>query len=242
MVIIRENTEGLYSGIGERTAERATDLRVITRARLRARDPRGLRAVARSATRGAPGDGKRRVTCIVKHNVLQGCRLFLDVFREVAAALPRRSSTTSRSSTRSRCSCSRSPSATTSASPPTCSATSSPTSPRCSRAAWAWPSAATSATTTRCSSRSTARRRRSPARTARTRWRCCSRPARRWPGSAAATPTSASRAPHAAIEAAVASIVERGEPLTADLGGTAGTRAVAAAVRDEVDRRLRCAP
>src|SRR2546423_11132394 len=31
MVIIRENTEGLYSGIGERTADRATDLRVITR-------------------------------------------------------------------------------------------------------------------------------------------------------------------------------------------------------------------
>ena len=31
MVIVRENTEGLYSGIGERTADRATDLRVIMR-------------------------------------------------------------------------------------------------------------------------------------------------------------------------------------------------------------------
>jgi 3-isopropylmalate dehydrogenase len=31
MVILRENTEGLYSGNGEKTAERATDLRVITK-------------------------------------------------------------------------------------------------------------------------------------------------------------------------------------------------------------------
>src|SRR5688572_2043989 len=31
MVIVRENTEGLYSQIAERTADRATDLRVITR-------------------------------------------------------------------------------------------------------------------------------------------------------------------------------------------------------------------
>ena len=37
---------------------------------------------------GAPGDHRRRVTCIVKHNVLQGCRLFLDVFREVARGYP----------------------------------------------------------------------------------------------------------------------------------------------------------
>jgi isocitrate/isopropylmalate dehydrogenase len=84
MVIIRENTEGLYSGIGERNADRATDLRVITR---RASERVITRAfeLSRQRDRGAPGDGKRRVTCIVKHNVLQGCRLFLDVFREVAA-------------------------------------------------------------------------------------------------------------------------------------------------------------
>ena len=35
MVIVRENTEGLYSGIYERTADRATDLRVITRSEAR---------------------------------------------------------------------------------------------------------------------------------------------------------------------------------------------------------------
>ncbi|MGN6104589.1 MAG: isocitrate/isopropylmalate dehydrogenase family protein [Kofleriaceae bacterium] len=87
MVIIRENTEGLYSGIGERTSDRATDVRVITR-RASERVITAAFELARQRDRGAPGDGKRRVTCIVKHNVLQGCRLFLEVFREVAARYP----------------------------------------------------------------------------------------------------------------------------------------------------------
>jgi 3-isopropylmalate dehydrogenase len=87
MVIVRENTEGLYSGIGERDADRATDVRVITR-RASERVIRKAFEVARERRKGAPGDGKKRVTCIVKHNVLQGCRLFLDVYREVAAQYP----------------------------------------------------------------------------------------------------------------------------------------------------------
>jgi isocitrate/isopropylmalate dehydrogenase len=87
MVIIRENTEGLYSGIAERTEERATDLRVITR-RASERVIRRAFELSRRRAKGAPGDGKLRVTCIVKHNVLTGCRLFLDVFREVAKEFP----------------------------------------------------------------------------------------------------------------------------------------------------------
>src|SRR5262249_29178438 len=87
MVILRENTEGLYSGIGERTHDRATDLRVITR-RASERVVRRAFDLARARGKGAPGDGKPRVTCIVKHDVLQGCRLFLDVYREVAAQFP----------------------------------------------------------------------------------------------------------------------------------------------------------
>jgi 3-isopropylmalate dehydrogenase len=87
MVIIRENTEGLYSGIGERTHDRATDLRVITR-HASERVIRAAFELSRRRDKGAPSDGKRRVTCIVKHNVLTGCRLFLDVFREVAAQYP----------------------------------------------------------------------------------------------------------------------------------------------------------
>ncbi len=87
MVIIRENTEGLYSGIGERDATRATDVRVITQ-RASERVIRKAFEVSRERERGAPADGKKRVTCIVKHNVLQGCRLFLDVYRQVAKDFP----------------------------------------------------------------------------------------------------------------------------------------------------------
>jgi 3-isopropylmalate dehydrogenase len=87
MVIIRENTEGLYSGIGERSADRATDLRVITR-HASERVIRKAFELARQRGKGAPGDGKPRVTCIVKHNVLEGCRLFLDVYRTVAKDFP----------------------------------------------------------------------------------------------------------------------------------------------------------
>jgi 3-isopropylmalate dehydrogenase len=45
---------------------------------------------------------------------------------------------------------------------------------------------------------------------------------------------------HQAIETAVAAIVERGEPLTVDLGGNAPQSVVAAAVRDHVRRGLGC--
>ena len=87
MVIIRENTEGLYSGIGEKGHDRATDTRVITR---RASERVIVKAfeLSRARGRGAPGDGKKRVTCIAKHNVLQGCRLFVEVFKEVAQRYP----------------------------------------------------------------------------------------------------------------------------------------------------------
>jgi isocitrate/isopropylmalate dehydrogenase len=87
MVIIRENTEGLYSGIGEKTADRATDLRVITR-HASERVIKKAFELSRARGRGAPGDGKKRVTCIAKHNVLQGCRLFVEVFKEVAKNYP----------------------------------------------------------------------------------------------------------------------------------------------------------
>ncbi len=87
MVIVRENTEGLYSGIGERTKDRATDLRVITR-HASERVIRRAFEISRDRGKGAPADGKKRVTCIVKHNVLQGCRLFLDAFRAVGKDFP----------------------------------------------------------------------------------------------------------------------------------------------------------
>jgi 3-isopropylmalate dehydrogenase len=91
MIIVRENTEGLYSGVGgmHETAgvhTAATDTRIITR-KASAKVIRKAFELSRKR-RGAPADGKKRVTCIVKHNVLYGCKLFLEVFREVGADFP----------------------------------------------------------------------------------------------------------------------------------------------------------
>ena len=64
MVFFRENTEGLYSGIGGFNANRsvAIDTRVITRA---SSERIIRRAFELSRKRkGAPKDGKKRVTCI----------------------------------------------------------------------------------------------------------------------------------------------------------------------------------
>jgi isocitrate/isopropylmalate dehydrogenase len=91
MVFLRENTEGLYSGSGGilapgGVAQVATDTRVITR---RASERIITMAYELAMKRsGAPKDGKRRVTCVVKNNVLYGCRFFVDVFREIGAKYP----------------------------------------------------------------------------------------------------------------------------------------------------------
>ncbi len=90
-VIVRENTEGLYTptrGFLDRggVKELAVDSRVITR--------KGAERVIRFAfelskqRNGAPSDGKRRVTCVDKSNVTAGCKLFRQVYDEVAAAYP----------------------------------------------------------------------------------------------------------------------------------------------------------
>ncbi len=91
MVIVRENTEGMYSGMGGQLSvggrsTLATDTRVITRHGSE-RIIRRAFAICRQRS-GAPGDGQRRVTAIVKNNVLDGCRLFAEVFAEVAAEYP----------------------------------------------------------------------------------------------------------------------------------------------------------
>ncbi len=91
-VIIRENTEGLYTptrGYLDRggVKELAIDSRVITR--------KGAERVIRFAfelaktRKGAPGDGKHRVTCVDKSNVTAGCRLFRAVYDEVGAKYAR---------------------------------------------------------------------------------------------------------------------------------------------------------
>ncbi len=90
-VIIRENTEGLYTptrGYLDRggTKELAVDSRVITRKGAE-RVIRFAFEIARSR-HGAPADGAHRVTCVDKSNVTAGCKLFRAIYDEVAAAYP----------------------------------------------------------------------------------------------------------------------------------------------------------
>jgi 3-isopropylmalate dehydrogenase len=92
MVLVRENTEGLYAPTGGMLSpggkdEVAIDTRVITR--------RGCEQVIRHAfdlcrrrDKGAPKDGKLRVTAIVKDNVLYGCRMFRDIFFKIGEEYP----------------------------------------------------------------------------------------------------------------------------------------------------------
>jgi 3-isopropylmalate dehydrogenase len=88
IVFLRENTEGLYSGVGGITSNRNTaiDTRVITRSASE-RIIRKAFEVARTR-KGAPKDGKKRVTCIAKDNVLKGCQLFVEIFANVGAEYP----------------------------------------------------------------------------------------------------------------------------------------------------------
>ena len=85
MVIVRENTEGLYipahGRITEADRDFAYDLRMIT--------AKGSERIARYAfelareRNGAPIDKVRRVTCVDKSNLLAGCRLFREYFDKV---------------------------------------------------------------------------------------------------------------------------------------------------------------
>jgi 3-isopropylmalate dehydrogenase len=91
MVFLRENTEGLYTGIGGvvrpgGVGQVASDTRIITRNS----SERVIRKAFEIAmTRdGAPKDGKKRVTCIVKNNVLSGCRFFYEIFQEIGKEFP----------------------------------------------------------------------------------------------------------------------------------------------------------
>ena len=91
MVFVRENTEGLYSGMGGTLSAGgrstvATDVRVITRTA----SERVIRMAFELSKKrnGAPKDKKRRVTVLVKNNVLNGCRLFAEVFDEIGRDYP----------------------------------------------------------------------------------------------------------------------------------------------------------
>ncbi|MDO8056243.1 MAG: isocitrate/isopropylmalate family dehydrogenase, partial [Candidatus Hermodarchaeota archaeon] len=85
-VIVRENTEGLYAGIGKHYAEGepdelAIDVRPISRVGAE-RVIRYALELVRERQHGAPGDGRHRLTCVDKSNVLIGDQLFRRIFDE----------------------------------------------------------------------------------------------------------------------------------------------------------------
>ena len=65
----------------------AIDTRVITR-RASEQVIRHAFELCRARDKGAPKDGKKRVTAIVKDNVLKGCQMFRDVFFEIGEEYP----------------------------------------------------------------------------------------------------------------------------------------------------------
>lgn len=92
LVIVRENTEGLYAPIHGRlerggTTEVAVDTRLITE-KGASRVARYAYALSKRRGKGAPEDRVKRVTCVDKSNVLAGCQLFREMFDRVGAEFP----------------------------------------------------------------------------------------------------------------------------------------------------------
>jgi isocitrate dehydrogenase (NAD+) len=83
LVVVRENTEGLYAGIEHDVIpdEAAESIRIITR--------KGSERIVRFAFEHARANGRRKVTAVHKANILKAtCGLFLRVAREVAEEYP----------------------------------------------------------------------------------------------------------------------------------------------------------
>ena len=81
MVIVRENTEGLYAGIEYSLGESAMGIRIITK--------KGSQRIAKFAFEYAKREGRRRVTAVHKANVLkETCGLFRSVVADVAKNYP----------------------------------------------------------------------------------------------------------------------------------------------------------
>lgn len=82
MVIVRENEEDLYAGIEYRnTADVVTALKVITRP--------GSERIIRYAFEYAKSNGRKKVTCMVKDNIMKMADgLFYQVFQEIGKEYP----------------------------------------------------------------------------------------------------------------------------------------------------------
>jgi len=81
LVVIRENTEGLYAGVEGRFRDEAYALKIVTR--------RESERIIRFAFQYALENNRRRVTAVHKANILkQADGLFLEEFRRIAREYP----------------------------------------------------------------------------------------------------------------------------------------------------------
>ncbi len=81
IIMVRENTEGLYSGLGGRFKDSAYTMRIITRS--------ASERIVKHAFELARKEGRKKVTVVHKANVLRDtCGLFLEVAKEVAKDYP----------------------------------------------------------------------------------------------------------------------------------------------------------
>ena len=81
LVIVRENTEGLYKMLGDRGPDYGFDIRVITRA--------ASERIARFAFDLARREARGKVTCVHKANVLdKTCGIFREACRGVSRSYP----------------------------------------------------------------------------------------------------------------------------------------------------------
>ena len=92
LVIVREGTEDLYSpirGMLERSEQNEVgiDVKIVTRKGAE-RIIRYAFEMCKAKTKGAPLDGKKRVTCVDKSTVLKSCALFREVFNEIGKEYP----------------------------------------------------------------------------------------------------------------------------------------------------------
>jgi 3-isopropylmalate dehydrogenase len=79
LVVVRENTEGLYRGIEDKTTDYAFGVRIVTR--------RASTRIAKIAYDMA-SKRRRKVTIVHKANVLSSCELFREACLEVAKGYP----------------------------------------------------------------------------------------------------------------------------------------------------------
>jgi 3-isopropylmalate dehydrogenase len=81
IVIVRENTEGMYKMIGDRGEDWGFNIRVITR--------KASERIARFAFEYAMRNGREKVTCVHKANVLdKTCSIFREACSHVAESYP----------------------------------------------------------------------------------------------------------------------------------------------------------